>query len=560
MKAPKHIGIVLALLVLIVQAILLPRVGMSWDEPSSFFVGRANLKFWMTGNRAYLNDLQNKELFKDSPIPYIYGEDIYPPFMFTISSAISYVFAEKLHLMGVYDAHHLGEVVVGAVGVWAIYGLSTASGLSVPVAAITTITYALYPTIFGAMRNDAKDIPLVSLLAVAAYFFVLFFKSWQAKRHRMIWLWGLLFALTLGFAQATKPTAVIIVPIIAVWLIASLLRSRAFRTSLSPFGPFFMISLVAGVVALGAMVLAWPWLWDDPVGKLKSVFSFFKTVGYNMPVPYFGTIYHAGITVPKTYPFVILLLQTPVAVTFCVGLGTVYSVWQYVRNKRVWPMLFVIWFYGGMSRFLFPGFIIYAFVRHFIDVVPAFFVLMGFGIETIALGAETLAKEFAVTHTFRFRRIALIVMAIVFVVHEAAISVQLFPYEMSYFNVLVGGISNVARLGMFDVGQGAGVKEAMEYIGKTTTQPTLVYPCLMGHLAMFYLPPNVGLTKATESGQYMLVPNSLSWFEGALTYSRKFHKTAYTIRRGGADLFYVYEYTRPSGWRCGWETKTSYEY
>lgn len=105
----KYLGIYLAALIFIIQLILLPRVGMSWDEPSSFFVGRANLKFWMTGNRAYLNDLRNKQLFADSPFPYIYGEDIYPPFQFLVSSATSYVFAEHLHLMDVPTAHHAGN-------------------------------------------------------------------------------------------------------------------------------------------------------------------------------------------------------------------------------------------------------------------------------------------------------------------------------------------------------------------------------------------------------------------------------------------------------------------
>jgi len=158
----KHLGIYLAAVIFVVQLILLPHVGMSWDEPSSFFIGRVNLKFWMTGNRAYLNDIKNKKLFADSPFPYIYGEDIYPPFQFLVSSAISYVFAEKLHLTDVITAHHAGELIIAAFGIWAMYGLAVEVGLTSAVAAGVTVIYSLYPTIADQMRSDAKDVPLMS--------------------------------------------------------------------------------------------------------------------------------------------------------------------------------------------------------------------------------------------------------------------------------------------------------------------------------------------------------------------------------------------------------------
>jgi hypothetical protein len=102
-------------------------------------MGRANLKFWMTGNRAYIDDFKNPKLFTDSPFQYIYGEDIYPPFPFLFSSAVSYVSAEKLHLTDIYSAHHIGELMIAALGIWALYGLATEAGLAVPLAAGVSI-------------------------------------------------------------------------------------------------------------------------------------------------------------------------------------------------------------------------------------------------------------------------------------------------------------------------------------------------------------------------------------------------------------------------------------
>jgi hypothetical protein len=105
------------------------------------------------------------------------------------------------------------------------------------------------------------------------------------------------------------------------------------------------------------------------------------------------------------------------------------------------------------------------------------------------------------------------------------------------------------------------VKEAMEFIAQDSKgKPTLVYPCLLGHLAVLYAAPNVKLTRQPELGNYTIIPNSPSWFEGALEFAKTHHEKVYTVRRAGADIFYVLRYSSAVGWRCGWETVTNYEY
>ena len=558
----KHIGVFLAIIVFVIQAFLLPHVGMSWDEPSSFFMGRANLKFWLTGSRAYLNDIKNKTLFADSPIPYIFGEDIYPPFPFLVASAFSYIFAEKLHLMQVFDAHHLGEVAIGSLGVWGMYGLSTAAGLSVPTAVVTTLAYTLYPTIFGLMRSDAKDVPLVSMLIVSAYFFLSWLTRWRKKQYTHLWRDGILFGITFGLAQASKPTAALFVPIVVTWIFLSAWRDKAFRKSLAPRVRFSITVGLLLALAVIVFFLAWPWLWDDPVGKLTQVVTFFKSVGYNMLTPYFGYIYNAAVNLPKSYPFLIVFIQTPVEIGVLAITGFVSAIRRFVTHAETVPFLFVLWFVIGMGRFLVPGVIIYSGVRHFIDVMPAFFILAGFGLEWGALSVASWVKRCVPAVSRYVSATSVIYIALgVIVFHEAYISVTFFPYEVLYFNALVGGTKNVADKWLFDVGQAGAVKEAMEFIARDSKgRPTLVYPCQLGHLALLYLAPHVKLTRRPELGNYTIIPNSPSWFEGALTFAKTHHEKAYIVRRAGADIFYVLRYTSQVGWRCGWETGTNYDY
>jgi hypothetical protein len=184
------------------------------------------------------------------------------------------------------------------------------------------------------------------------------------------------------------------------------------------------------------------------------------------------------------------------------------------------------------------------------DAMPAFFVLAAFGAQAVA---ELLSKR---------RKVFVASLILVFVIgHELFISWRLFPYESNYYNFLIGGSKNVAQKMLFDIGPSTAVKEAIEFINKDSAgAPTLIYPCLMGHLERFYMAPNVKLTMAPERANYTLVPNSFSWFEGAMVFWRNLQAPAYVVRRDGGDFFYVFKYKAAFGWRCGWETDSNYTY
>ena len=484
-----------------------------------------------------------------SPFQYIYGEDIYPPFPFLVSSAVSYVFAEKFPVMDVYTAHHMGELILASVGVWAMYGLATEAGLAVPLAALTALVYATYPTLVQFMRADPKDMPLVSMLLVAAYFAFKTVKAWRKKQTAGVWKNGIVFSLFMGLAECSKPTAAFIVPVFVIWIILSCYRNPSLRREFGGFSFILQWVILLGV-AVGVFFFFWPWLWVDPVGRLTASMSFFKTVGFNMPTMLFGQVYHAGINLPKLYPFIILLIQTPIELTVLAAIGTIILTRRFIRSGTFYPFLFVVWFWVLIGRFLLPWFLIYSKVRHFIDAMPAFFILGAFGAVAVA---ELVAKK-------RVILIAATLMGVIFL-HQLWIVYRFFPYEDAYYNFLAGGAKTVADKTYFDIGPATGVKEAVEFVNRDSQgKPVAIYPCLMAHVARFYTAPNVRITLLTGNAQYMIVPNSISWFEGAMDFGKTHQNLVYTVRRAGADLFYVYKYTEAYGWRCGWETISNYTY
>jgi hypothetical protein len=565
-KIKKHAGLIIIGLYVFLQALSLPHVGMTWDEPSSFFFGRATLKFYLTGDRGYLTESEwkNPERFKDDPFQYIYGEDVYPPFPFVVGSTLSFIFAEQLGLLSVESAHHLGLVLLGALGVLGMYGIGKIFKWPEVLAAGIALLYATYPTIVGQMRNDAKDVPLMSMIVV----FVFMALQWL-KTQRPLFAVGT--GISLGLAIGSKPTAAIMVPIFGIWFLFSFFFFPSFRKGIQ-LSTFIPGGIFIGMLSVCIFFLSWPWLWDDPAGKLTRVWEFFRVVGRGMPTLYLGTVYTAGGNLPWHYPLGILSFQTPESVLVMGILSIIGITGISILKKNPWPFLFVFWILIGMGRFFVPGVLIYAKVRHFIDVMPAFFVIIGLALHEIMtsfprrrefLGSldKHLAKIPAGAYP-QLRYAAGMILLSAMLLHQFWIIATHFPYEPSYFNTLVGGTKTVAEKRLFDIEYWAStIKDGMQYIDRVSTleQPARVYACTMAHLALFYETPKVTVTSSAVGATHTLVPNSASWFGAVAAFMRDHHELVYTVKRAGGDLLWVYKHKSFSGWHCGNETDMVYE-
>lgn len=540
----KYIGLYIAIIVFCTQLMLVHGAGLTWDEPSNFFFGRANLNFWLTGNRAYLTDIKSKILFTNSPFFYLYGADVYPPFPSVVSSAFSWLFAEHTHLLPVIDAHHMGEVLLGSIGVAAFYGVAIEVGLTIPVAAATTLLFAFYPTIIGQMRADAKDIPLMSMLIVFVYCFLRFVKTLSQAGFSRHVRWAILSGVALGLAFSSKPTAPIIAVPIAGWLIISMISHASFRKAIGPLKRLVPLVLFIGFIGLVTFFFLWPWLWDNPVGNLAASWQFFHTVGFGNVVTFMGGIYNAGFTLPWTYPYVGLGTKTPIELLFLafIGIGAVLGAF---RRGNSYALFVFLWFWLLILRFLVPGIVIYAQIRHFMDAIPGFFLLIGFGLQWIYL--------------LRPKKIWGIIAVAIFVFsfgHELFIMARFYPYEPTYYNALIGGIKTVSAHRLLDVEHlASSVKEGIEFVNK---QPggVSVYVCQVTHLAYFYAAPNVRVVRKPEPGSYVLIPNDYAYFSKAIAYYSNNETLVHTVTRDNGDLLYIYQVTGLNPYYCGPESDT----
>lgn len=240
---------------------------------------------------------------------------------------------------------------------------------------------------------------------------------------RAVLLGGVLF----GLALLTKIQAVLLPAPLLLWALWQ------YRWQAVPR------MLVFGCVGGGVFFLGWPWLWLDPIEHLREYFGG-KAVRPTLYCYYLGRRY-ADVAVPWHYPFVMFLTTVPVGLHALAvrGLWTGRSTRGTTPAPRRDPrgalvagvVLFVL------SFFALPGVTNYDGERLFLVVYPLWGVLIG-------RGAAAGWSSFAAADWRAWVTPALFVLG----VGEGLWGhFRLHPCQLSFYNVLVGGLAGADRLG-----------------------------------------------------------------------------------------------------------------
>jgi 4-amino-4-deoxy-L-arabinose transferase-like glycosyltransferase len=225
---------------------------------------------------------------------------------------------------------------------------------------------------------------------------------------------GVLWALAL----LTKIHAWFLLPILGVWSLVWLSPRRAAAAMLT-----------WTVVGISLFWLGWPWLWYDSWQRLQAFWGT-GVVRTTIMVQYFGQVV-ADRDVPWHYPWFYFAATVPIGLLVLGALGVVLG-W---RNCRADP--FPLLLAGTIVVFLLifstraP---VYDGERLFLHVFPAWALLVGFGFGW--LWEKRLSSHWG--------RAALAV----FLAVQYHGVMMLHPFELSYYNVLVGGLPGAERLGL----------------------------------------------------------------------------------------------------------------
>lgn len=239
------------------------------------------------------------------------------------------------------------------------------------------------------------------------------------------WLW--LSAIALGAACATKFTGLLLVPVAGVWL--ALDRTLTLRR----------VAILAGV-ALAVFVLADPLMWVEPWSELSRYLgaglSRASSPVAQIPTHYFGHTY--VYRPPWHYPIVWSAIVVPLPLLLCVGVAVFAE-----RRDRLVRLAFLdlIVVYGAT---LVPRAPLHDGIRLILPAFPFLCILAGIGAAVLVRGAE---RRLAKLGGLRPGFVGASVLALIFVIPARAV-VQTHPYELSYFNGLIGGIHGAEAHGL----------------------------------------------------------------------------------------------------------------
>ncbi|MBM4079907.1 MAG: hypothetical protein FJ278_09425, partial [Planctomycetes bacterium] len=300
-------------------------------------------------------------------------------------------------------------------------------------ATATGLMILLSPRVFYEAQLLYWDMPASILIVLAT---LAFHRGVTSGR------WNLFFV-CFGLGFITKLTALFFLPPpLLLWGWWALKRDR----TLKPPNPFRFIIQWA-VVSGALIVLLWPDLWRDPLGRLAAYFYQFTSVRGS--ATYFGERFAPlspqdieRYVAPWHYPFVMILVTTPLPVLalLAAGLAKVFRDW---RKDIVLPLLALSGLIPVLMVAAGGG---YSGIRPFLSSMLLFAMLAGIGLGHLAEITGVLLPRLRqppfVLAVFKGAVLVALASSLVFSMRTV------FPHVNIYYNAVPGG----ARRAIHDYG------------------------------------------------------------------------------------------------------------
>ena len=316
----KHPILILLIINIVIGLFTFRNYGLSWDEPLFYDYANAlgyaySPQEWFSGNF----NLENA--YGSSGTDHANRGPAY--------IILAHPFVSALQSLGVDNASawHLINFLMFQLGVYLLYRLAK-RWMSTSAALACAALFAWQPLLWGHAFINPKDLPfLVFFLGAVCFGFEMVDKL---KDPKGLWKTLGLAAFFLGIAVSIRvlgPLAGVLVGIYAL----SQLKNIAI--------PVLIKSLaIYAILAILIALIAWPYLWTNPIQKFIEVFGFMSDNPTQLKVLFNGQLYQAD-ELPRRYLPVLLglTLTEPVWFLFIVGLVTAF--WKEIKEKFIYRQL-----------------------------------------------------------------------------------------------------------------------------------------------------------------------------------------------------------------------------
>ena len=306
------------------------------------------------------------------------------------------------------------------------------------------------PRIFAHAHLVALDVPVMSsgLVCICLMF-------WAVARRSTVL--AILSGLAWGLAMSCKINALFVPLILAAWILA-FHRRFALRAALCLTG--------GGVVGF---LVSWPWLWRDTLPRLGEYIAF-HTQHYRVAAAYFGTV--SGDQ-PWHYPAVMTAITTPPLTLLLALAGAALIAGEFRRPKtevdgpaplwrRSQALLLLLAVLLNIAFNSLPSAPKYNGVRLFLPFFPFVAAFAGIAVSRIVFGLTGRLRQGLGTFLTPGRMRGL-VAALVFLPAVYS-TLLLHPFQLSYYNRLIGGSMGAIERGMDVTYWGEAYSAATNYV------------------------------------------------------------------------------------------------
>lgn len=351
----------------------------------------------------------------------------------------------------------------------------------------STFLLFLIPTFFGYAQVTTKEIPLISFTIIAFYFL----DKYIDNTNRVNLLWHTLF---LSLAIAIRPSALMYVPITVLFVLVS--EAKAYsdsHTSLKKRIIYLTTNIFLAFVIFTIIHLAFdPYLRDNPLQKYSARLEFMSTFDNGGSIMINGEVMRVADTKTKDM-FIYGLRKIPEVFLLFSFIGFIVGVLKMLKIplKKIFlkNSLFV---YGVLWLFL-PLIAIFVKETKFYNFRHLLIFLPPLGIFV----------AYALNFVFNNKtwRLCLIIIVIIASIQQVFTLYRLFPYEITYFNNISGGMKTNSTL-YSNYPEGLAEAEAIKKLCKKDSPITLAGPFV--NLYLPYYCSNAKYTDNYENAEYIV--------------------------------------------------------
>lgn len=382
--------------------------GLGWDEPIQHRLGR---QAWSYAAQESVGYLRNRDRF--------YG----PVFELLLQGAEKLLRLEDTRV--VYRLRHALTFVTFWVAVLAFNAVARRLLRSWPLALLASALLLLSPRIVADAFYNSKDLPFLSFFVIAVLTLFRFLDQPGPAR-------GLAHALACALATDVRIVGVLLVPLTLLAVVAT---GREGRSGGLPLARALAIAAVMAAGYVGAVVLLWPFLWQEPVRRFVEAFLVMARFPWQETVLFMGERLPAP-ALPWFYLPVWIGVSTPLSVLLFLPLGVVAAL-QGARHRgrpAAEAAVVLAWAFGPVAAVIAMRSVLYDGWRQMYFVYPALVLLAAAGVQA----AWRVAHSTGAPGWRRAMARAALALLLADAVATAAWMIRWHPFQNVYFNRLAG--------------------------------------------------------------------------------------------------------------------------